>query len=180
MEYWTVINNFGDVSAAQGQINFVIHDTDDTMTPPSTLTNKPTPKPVSSPVESPSAPTSNENIFVRNFGNSLGVWWYVALLTGVQSGYDVERFEVQSKGSNEWDECAAVYSYSTEYQCQAKESQYVFPLSVRLTATDGEVITSWYLITEYTGDVVFDFGDNFGGRLLYDEESTVPTTASLR
>eukprot|EP01083_Nonionella_stella_P032506 88982_1 len=123
---------------------------------------------------SPVGETSNGNIFVHNFGNSLSVWWYVAYLTGVRSGYAVEKFEIQSMGSVVWYECTAVAVIVTEYQCQALADAYVFPLSVRLTSRDGEVIVANGLITEYTGDMVFDFGDNFGMTL---EPSVSPSTA---
>eukprot|EP01084_Bolivina_argentea_P287310 492989_1 len=106
-------------------------------------------------------------------GNSLGKWWYVAYLTDIANGYNINKFEVQSYGTNTWLECTAVTVTVTEYQCQATTA-FVLPLTVKLTETNGEIIISNDLITEYTDNIIYNFGDNFGKNAV----TPLPTNAN--
>eukprot|EP01083_Nonionella_stella_P296207 1006354_1 len=101
-----VVNQWGNVQADLG-VNFPFTG-GSTSTPTTPTTFQPSKTPTTPTTLSPTNPTtpqptnaqSNGNILLHTFGNSLGKWWYVAYLTDIANGYNINKFELQSYGTN--------------------------------------------------------------------------------
>ena len=121
----------------------------------------PTEKPVVPPPPSPDSGDDNDNaITVMNTGTATN-WWYAGTVENVNTGYLVEVFEIKGNGGDYFF-CEVQGSYTKlVYGCSAPK-EMVYPLSVRITGSDGQVYEAVDAITDMVTGSVFDLGFNIG------------------
>eukprot|EP01083_Nonionella_stella_P074138 200971_1 len=124
MEYWTVINHFGDLSSAQGQIDFVIHDTDNT--------------------------SHSGNIIIRSHQSTSSIWWIAFYLENVDvSCGGVTNVQIKDNNNyNEWTPYTSMYG-TNEYQFSNDGLALTLPLSVRINTTT-DMLYAIDIITVFT------------------------------
>eukprot|EP01084_Bolivina_argentea_P186230 321041_1 len=149
-----VVTKWGVVSVDLG-VNFPINGA------ATDTTTNPTPQPTNT--------HSIRNLKLKNKG-ALSKWWYAGKLYGLPNGYVINKFEIEY--DNGWIVCSNHY---WAYTCDPGNNGFSLPLSIRITATNGEQIIANDIILNYDTDMVWDLQTNFG---VVSNSSTTSTTTT--
>eukprot|EP01083_Nonionella_stella_P260388 887915_1 len=100
-----------------------------------------------------------------NFENNgeITVWHYSAIITNLANGYNIAALQVGSNGKYKY--CTdAKYWKQLVYSCNPSsglQQGFVYPLDVRILASNGEIIERWNVISNII-NTPQDIGINFG------------------
>jgi len=117
-------------------------------TPPPLPTSPPLPTP------KPSSGGGNGNIIITNTG-TLNEWWYAATVSN--SAATISKFEVLYNNQNAWFSCT---NEGWAWTC-SPDIAFVRPLTIRLMSSNGVMLTSWSLVSNFQDQYAWDFGYNF-------------------
>ena len=151
-----------------------------TNAPIKTPTNQPTDKPTTSPTVPTKSPTqsptdnnnnnNNNNIIIENY-NSNGNWWGAFSVYDVTNGITITNFEIRDwynydgtgDNINTWQSGTLNYWGSvTPWVVQNTLGRgWVLPLDVRLTGSNGQVLTDIGVIADFNAWNTFEFTLNF-------------------
>jgi len=140
--------------------------------PTAPTTPRPTdpPVPTVQPTPAPIASVSG-NIQIENFGAASGKWYYACNV--LNSRMSVSAVEIyMSNGA--WFSCTWPDA-GFAWQCGVSSTISV-PLSVRVTASNGDVITGTSVVTSFSEGATFDIGSNFGDSNSGPLPTPQPTT----
>eukprot|EP01084_Bolivina_argentea_P267259 453617_1 len=99
---------------------------------------------------------TNGNLQLTTTGGS-SEWWFAVQYSGLPDGYKIKSFEVEDK--DRWIRCH-IANWATS--CTAGYPPFSLPLSVRITASNGEQIVANDVIKNYNDGMVWDLKTNFG------------------
>merc|ERR1712079_421550 len=117
-----------------------------------------TPSPTTPPPSNPPNP-NGETITVQN--KQSNNWWYAGKVEGINSGYFIEVFEVRGSNGDYFLCPQENWGNQLVYGCAPSYSME-YPLSVRITGSDGLIYESVDSILNSANGNMFDLGINIG------------------